>query len=35
VLAQKIIGQLESKEEPELKHDASTNHLIRWYRERR
>ena len=35
VLAHKIIGQLESKEEPELKHDASTNHLIRWYRERR
>jgi len=32
VLAQRIIGELESKGEPELKHDASTNRLIRWYR---
>ncbi len=35
VLAQKIIGELEDKGEPELNHDASTNHLIRWYREHR
>ncbi len=35
VLAQKIIGELEDKSEPELNHDASTNHLIRWYREHR
>ncbi len=33
VLAQRIIGELESPTEPELKHDASTNQLIRWYRE--
>jgi len=32
VLAQRIIGELESKGEPDLKHDASTNRLIRWYR---
>ena len=30
VLAQRIIGELEG--ETELKHDASTNNLIRWYR---
>ncbi|HEX4146981.1 MAG TPA: glucose-6-phosphate isomerase [Pirellulales bacterium] len=29
VLAQRIIPELESKAEPELKHDTSTNHLIR------
>jgi len=33
VLAQRIIGELESDGEPELKHDTSTNKLIRWYRE--
>ena len=33
VLAQRIIGELESAEEPQLKHDTSTNHLIRWYRQ--
>jgi len=32
VLAQKIIPELESKEEPELKHDSSTNNLIRKFR---
>ena len=33
VLAQRIIPELESKTEPELKHDSSTNCLIRRYRE--
>jgi glucose-6-phosphate isomerase len=33
VLAQRIIPELESKTEPELKHDSSTNNLIRLYRE--
>ncbi len=33
VLAQKIIAEIESVAEPELKHDASTNNLIRWYRQ--
>lgn len=32
VLAQKIIGELESKEQPKLSHDASTNNLIEKYR---
>jgi glucose-6-phosphate isomerase len=32
VLAQRIIPELESKEEPELSHDSSTNTLIRRYR---
>jgi glucose-6-phosphate isomerase len=32
VLAQRIIPELESKTEPELKHDSSTNCLIRRYR---
>jgi len=32
VLAQRIIPELESKVEPELKHDSSTNALIRRYR---
>jgi glucose-6-phosphate isomerase len=32
VLAQRIIPELESKEEPELGHDSSTNNLIRRYR---
>ena len=32
VLAQRIIPELESSSEPALKHDASTNHLIRRYR---
>jgi glucose-6-phosphate isomerase len=31
-LAQRIIPELESKTEPELKHDSSTNSLIRRYR---
>ncbi|HUA58989.1 MAG TPA: glucose-6-phosphate isomerase [Verrucomicrobiae bacterium] len=32
VLAQRIIPELESKTEPDLHHDSSTNHLIRRYR---
>src|ERR1700685_343762 len=32
VLAQRIIPELESKTEPQLAHDSSTNHLIRYYR---
>ena len=32
VLAQRIIPELEGKEEPELRHDSSTNTLIRRYR---
>ena len=34
-LAQHIIPELESTTEPELKHDSSTNALIRRYRERK
>jgi glucose-6-phosphate isomerase len=32
VLAQRIVGEIESKQEPSLGHDSSTNHLIRRYR---
>ncbi len=32
VLAQQIVSQLESRAEPELSHDSSTNNLIRHYR---
>ena len=32
VLAQRIIPELESKEEPKLDHDSSTNNLITYYR---
>jgi glucose-6-phosphate isomerase len=32
VLAQRIVPELESKTEPALEHDSSTNHLIRRYR---
>src|SRR5208283_5126864 len=32
VLAQRIVGELESAAEPDLKHDSSTNALIRRYR---
>ena len=32
VLANRILPELESAEEPTLAHDASTNRLIRWYR---
>ena len=35
VLAQRIVGELEASTEPELKHDASTNNLIRWYRKQK
>jgi len=34
-LAQQIIPELESKDEPKLNHDSSTNNLIRRYRDRR
>jgi glucose-6-phosphate isomerase len=32
VLAQRIIPEIESKEEPKLAHDSSTNNLITYYR---
>jgi glucose-6-phosphate isomerase len=32
VLAQRIIPELESKSQPKLTHDSSTNHLIGYYR---
>jgi glucose-6-phosphate isomerase len=32
-LAQRIIPELEASSEPELKHDSSTNNLIRRYRQ--
>jgi len=32
VLAKRIIPELESKQEPQLAHDSSTNNLIRSYR---
>ncbi len=32
VLAQRIIPELESTEEPKLTHDSSTNNVIRYYR---
>jgi glucose-6-phosphate isomerase len=32
VLAQRIIPEIESKAEPKLAHDSSTNNLIRYYR---
>ena len=35
VLAQKIVGELESKTEPEMKHDSSTANLIRKYRQKK
>ena len=35
VLAQRIIPQLESQDEPALTHDSSTNNQIRRYRERK
>ena len=35
VLAQRIIPELESKQEPQLTHDSSTNTLIRRYRQLR
>jgi glucose-6-phosphate isomerase len=35
VLAQRILPQLESREEPPPSHDSSTNNLIRRYRSRR
>jgi len=33
VLALHIVSELESKAEPKLSHDSSTNALIRHYRE--
>jgi glucose-6-phosphate isomerase len=35
VLANRIIPELESKADPSLAHDSSTNSLIRWYRHAR
>jgi glucose-6-phosphate isomerase len=35
VLAQRIVPELESKVEPSLEHDSSTNNLIRYYRKSR
>jgi len=35
VLAQRIIPEIESKTEPQLAHDSSTNKLIRYYRKNR
>jgi glucose-6-phosphate isomerase len=35
VLAQRIIPELENKDEPQFKHDSSTNTLIRRYRKQR
>ena len=35
VLAQKIIGELESDSEPKLDHDVSTSNLIRMYRSKK
>ncbi|WP_394780669.1 glucose-6-phosphate isomerase [Undibacterium sp.] len=35
VLAQRIVPELESKDEPKLEHDSSTNALIRRYRQLR
>ncbi|KEF35743.1 glucose-6-phosphate isomerase [Deinococcus sp. RL] len=35
VLAGQIVPELTAAEEPELRHDSSTNALIRWYRARR
>jgi glucose-6-phosphate isomerase len=35
VLAQRIIPEIESKTEPELAHDSSTNNLISYYRKSR
>ena len=32
ILAQRIVAELESKDEPALAHDSSTNTLIRRYR---
>jgi glucose-6-phosphate isomerase len=32
VLAQRIVPELESETAPRLKHDSSTNNLIRRYR---
>jgi glucose-6-phosphate isomerase len=34
-LAQRIVPELESAEEPTLRHDGSTNTLIRRYRQQR
>ena len=35
VLAQRIVPELESRDEPKLEHDSSTNNLIRRYRKRK
>ena len=33
VLANRILPELETEREPDLKHDSSTNRLIRYYRQ--
>ena len=33
VLAKRILPELESEDEPDLKHDSSTNRQVRWFRE--
>ncbi|MEW6354777.1 MAG: glucose-6-phosphate isomerase [Planctomycetota bacterium] len=35
LLAKRILPEVESKAEPKLMHDSSTNHLIRWFRRHR
>jgi glucose-6-phosphate isomerase len=35
VLASRIVAELESEDEPELRHDSSTNELIGRYRRSR
>jgi glucose-6-phosphate isomerase len=35
VMAQRILPELENKTEPALKHDSSTNNLIRYFRKER
>jgi glucose-6-phosphate isomerase len=34
-LAQRIIPEIESQDEPKLAHDSSTNNLITYYRKSR
>ncbi len=34
-LARRILPELEAAQEPELRHDGSTNRLIRWYRRKK
>ena len=34
VLAKRILPELQSEDQPDLKHDGSTNRQVRWFRER-